>query len=110
VKALDLIITSVDRLVLARTYDISSWLRLGLKELCTQASWPSDEDCRRIGLEDVMRIARAREALRGCANILLPDTEQDSIVDGVFDLVDRSAEPGHEDATSSASGSGEHQD
>jgi hypothetical protein len=58
------ITTPVDRIVLARSFDIDEWLQDAYEAVCTQASPPTDEECRRLGFEDVIGIVEARDYFR----------------------------------------------
>jgi hypothetical protein len=53
----------VDKIVLGGLYGVESWMRAAFKEVCKQKEWLSDVDCRRLGLENVIKIAKAREAI-----------------------------------------------
>jgi hypothetical protein len=54
----------VDRVVLARVYGIKHWLPLAYQTLCEREVFLSDEEGLRLGIEDVLKIGRARTAMR----------------------------------------------
>jgi hypothetical protein len=54
----------VDRVVLAHAYDVGHWLPLGYQELCEREVCLSDEDGLKLGILDVLKIARLRVAMR----------------------------------------------
>jgi hypothetical protein len=49
--------------VLARKYDVPSWVKDAYFAICTADRLPSDEDIDRLGFEDLKKIARARNEL-----------------------------------------------
>jgi hypothetical protein len=56
--------TPVDRVVLGHMYDVRHWLLPAYQEICEDEAWLSDEEGRRLGIDDVLKIGRARHALR----------------------------------------------
>jgi hypothetical protein len=56
--------TLVDHVVLGHMYDVRHWLLPAYQEICEDEAWLSDEEGRRLGIDDVLKIGRARHALR----------------------------------------------
>jgi hypothetical protein len=56
--------TPVDRVVLGHMYDVRHWLLPAYQEICEYEAWLSDEEGRRLGINDVLKIGRVRHALR----------------------------------------------
>jgi len=54
-------IRSVDRILLARQYDVPNWLRIGYTGLAQQHQSISREDAEKIGWETAFQLCRARE-------------------------------------------------
>jgi hypothetical protein len=86
ISKLESLLSSVDKIVLGRACNVHHWLQPAFEEVCSQANWLSDDDCRRIGLEDVMKIARVREILRGGAQIVEDREQTTNVVLEVFTL------------------------
>jgi hypothetical protein len=86
ISKLESLLSAVDKIVLGRTCDVQHWLQPAFEEVCSQANWLSDDDCQQIGLEDVMKIARAREILRGGAQIVEDKEQTTNVVQQVFKL------------------------
>jgi hypothetical protein len=49
--------------VLARKYDVPSWVKDAYFAVCTAEKLPSDEDLDRLGFEDLKKIVRVRDEL-----------------------------------------------
>jgi hypothetical protein len=64
VKKLHDTTSSVDKIVLANEYRVREWLKPAYLDLCQVSSLPSEADCKRLGLDTVLKIGRAREAMR----------------------------------------------
>jgi hypothetical protein len=64
VKRLHDTTSSVDKIVLANEYGVREWLKPAYLDLCQAPSLPSEADCERLGLDIVLKIGRAREAMR----------------------------------------------
>jgi hypothetical protein len=84
IPKLEPLLSAVDKIVLARTYDVWPWLQPAFEEVCSQASWLSDGDCRRIGFEDIMKIAR--EILRSGVCIIEDKGQQAEVVEEIIKL------------------------
>jgi hypothetical protein len=54
-------IGSVDRILLARQYDVPVWLRMGINELAQCHEGISREDAEKIGWETALQLCRVRE-------------------------------------------------
>jgi hypothetical protein len=87
----------VDRVVLAHTYDIDHWLPLAYNALCARTEWLSDEEGLKLGIHDVLKIGRARAAMR-TENVTLNDSARFTLVHDIFH-----PSPDHGGATRSAS-------
>jgi hypothetical protein len=104
IRKLDSNITGVDMVVLGRTYNVRAWLRPGYTDICTRADWLSDEDCRRVGLEDMIKIGRTRERIRGEA---MSDAARGALIDDAFQLRDPlpdTEDAGNEDTSEPTNG------
>ncbi|KAA1470535.1 hypothetical protein DENSPDRAFT_742471, partial [Dentipellis sp. KUC8613] len=62
--ALQRIASSVDKVVLGRTYDIGAWLRPNLVALCDREQPLTMDEGLRLGVRDVILITSVRESLR----------------------------------------------
>jgi hypothetical protein len=58
------ITTPTDQIVLATQYGIDSWKPGAYVKICEHATWPTPDDCRRLGVEELIHIGQARETLR----------------------------------------------
>ncbi|KAJ7883275.1 hypothetical protein B0H13DRAFT_2047070 [Mycena leptocephala] len=54
-------IGSVDRILLARQYDVPAWLRMGISELARRHGGISREDAEKIGWETAFQLCHVRE-------------------------------------------------
>jgi hypothetical protein len=80
-------ISSIDRVLLARQYDIDEWLVPALVEICTSDELPSDEDSERLGFATFRQIVRAQRRMRSPLGRLVVSTrEEEAIVKEVFGL------------------------
>jgi hypothetical protein len=79
------ITTPVDKLVLARDYDVSKWLAGAYLDVCQASEYPSDEDCLRLDRMTIVKIGRAREALRSPGK-LIASPARAKIIRRIFDL------------------------
>jgi hypothetical protein len=64
IKRLVDLTSCIDKIVLAREYDVDEWLKGAYVEVCKMDKLPSDEDCDRLGFDLFKKIARARESVR----------------------------------------------
>jgi hypothetical protein len=64
IKQLASLTTPVDKIIFGRLFDIDEWLEDAYVEVCESPHWLSNEDCQRLGLEEVVNIAQAREKIR----------------------------------------------
>jgi hypothetical protein len=77
--------TPIDKLVLARDYDVEEWLAGAYLAVCEAPAYPSDADCARLDRATIVRIGRAREALRSPRK-LVPSSACAEIIRRVFGL------------------------
>jgi hypothetical protein len=77
------ITTPIDKLVLARDYDIWEWLEGAYLDVCQSSEYPSDEDCHRLDRATIVMIGRAREALRS-PGTLIPFPARAELIRRVF--------------------------
>jgi hypothetical protein len=84
IKELSVITLPVDRIVLGHAYGIGGWLLPAYQTLCERDEWLSDEEGRCLGIDHVLKIIRARVAIRAKAPILDSSTCT-SIIAAVFD-------------------------
>jgi hypothetical protein len=54
------IVNAVEKIVLARKYDIQGWLSGALFEICSRDGLPNDHEIVQLGYEVFVQIARAR--------------------------------------------------
>jgi hypothetical protein len=78
------ITTPIDRLVLARDYNIGEWLAGAYLDVCQASEYPSDEDCLRLDRATIVMIGRAREALRS-PGTLVPFPARAELIRRVFE-------------------------
>jgi hypothetical protein len=79
------ITTPVDQIVLAARYAIDHWKPNAYLKICEQDAWLSPEDCRRVGLEELIKIGEARQALRSPTMMIAP-SEREAVITSVFSL------------------------
>jgi hypothetical protein len=87
------ITTPVDKLVLAQNYAVHEWRASAYLAICADSHWLSDEDGCRLGLEVVMKIGRARDALR-TPSLLISSGRHASLIADVFGLCDNAGDRG----------------
>jgi hypothetical protein len=75
----------IDRLVLARDYDVCEWMEEAYLAVCQSSEYPSDEDCLRLDPVTIVRIGRAREALRSPGTLVLSERHPE-VVRRIFKL------------------------
>jgi hypothetical protein len=56
--------TSVKRIVLGRIYNVTWWLQDAYQNVCERVEWLTEAEAQRLGLDDVFKIASARDQLR----------------------------------------------
>jgi hypothetical protein len=84
IKQLDVLsLPAVDKLLLGRGYNVPSWIQPAFRRLCEQGAELSDEEGRKLGLEDVLLINRLRGQFR-MPTALRPDVERRKILDDAF--------------------------
>jgi hypothetical protein len=86
VEKLAPITSAVDKIVYGRAFDIAEWMSDAYRDICEQPDWPVDDDCRRLGLEAVMNIARARQAIRTSTELKSSRDERNAIMKAIFKL------------------------
>jgi hypothetical protein len=92
IAELSTLTSAVDKIVLGARYTIPEWLPPAYLALCEQPAWPTDEDCRRLGFDVLIRLGRAREALRcGAAPALVSPAARSAIVARYLPNSDRSS-------------------
>jgi hypothetical protein len=64
IKRLVPLTSCIDKIVLAREYDVDEWLKGVNVKACKMDKLPSDKDCDRLGFDLFKKIARAWESLR----------------------------------------------
>jgi hypothetical protein len=77
----------VDRIVLARAYGIMYWLPRAYQTLCERTEWLSDDEGHCLGIENFLKIARARAGMRG-QDVILDSAASAALVRHTFGLVD----------------------
>ncbi|KAI0028828.1 hypothetical protein K488DRAFT_28099, partial [Vararia minispora EC-137] len=60
-RKLDTLISSFDRLMLARAYNIDQWVEEALRDLCTRSKPLTVGEIRQISIEDIAFVTEARE-------------------------------------------------
>jgi hypothetical protein len=73
----------VDRIILARAYDVKEWLPLAYQTLCQREACLSDAEGHRLGIDDVLKIARGRMAMRS-KEVVLDAPGRIALVDELF--------------------------
>jgi hypothetical protein len=79
----------VDRVVLAHAYDVGHWLPLAYQALCEREECLSDEDGLKLGIHDVLKIARLRVAMRS-GKVMLDGPARAVLVRDAFKPVEKS--------------------
>ncbi|KDQ59110.1 hypothetical protein JAAARDRAFT_33840 [Jaapia argillacea MUCL 33604] len=75
----------IDKIVLGRKYDIPDWLRDAYVAVCERREPISLEEAMRLGLEEVVKISKARHELRDRrAEFVLSRSEVKEMVDRIF--------------------------
>lgn len=64
IKELALIASPIDKVVLGREHDITSWLADAYRAVCERPEALSEEEGTRLGMPEAMKIAKAREEMR----------------------------------------------
>jgi hypothetical protein len=64
ITRLSLLTSPIDRVLLARKYGVDVWLLPAYQQICEREAWLSDEEGRQLGIDDVMKIGRARQSIR----------------------------------------------
>jgi hypothetical protein len=64
IKQLTSLTTPADKIIFGRLFHIGEWLEDAYQTVCKSPDWLSNEDCQRLGLEEVVNIAQAREKIR----------------------------------------------
>jgi hypothetical protein len=85
IDQLSVLTTAMDRIVLGHEYSVVGWLPDAYLDVCEQIELPSDEELERLDMKDLMRLMRAREAIRTPAQ-LLPQDVRSQKVDSLFEL------------------------
>jgi hypothetical protein len=96
IDKLSTLTSPIDKVVLAREYGVSHWLPLAYRDICAREEWLSDEEGYRLGLGDVLKIGRARQAMRSTC----PATPLFAIIKQVFDCNDEASESEQTTSTS----------
>jgi hypothetical protein len=78
----------VDRVVLAHAYDVGQWLPLAYQALCEREECLSDEDGLKLGIHDVLKIARLRVAMRS-GRVILDGPARTMLVRDAFKPVEK---------------------
>jgi hypothetical protein len=86
IKMLEPLTSALEKVVLGNQYRIVNWLPNAYLDLCERTEPLSDEEGEQLGLYDVLRIARAREHLRG-AHIVATRCQRQDIVTSIFSAV-----------------------
>jgi len=63
-RKLDALISSYERLLIARAYDVDEWVEEALHGLCTRSESLTLDEANRMQLEDVVFVAEVRERAR----------------------------------------------
>jgi hypothetical protein len=77
----------VNRIVLARAYVITYWLPRAYQTLCERTEWLFDDEGYCLGIENVLKIARARAGMRG-QDVILNSAMSAALVHHTFGLID----------------------
>jgi hypothetical protein len=85
IDKLSVLTTAMDRIVLGHEYSVVGWLSAAYLDVCEQMVLPSDEELERLDIKDLMRLMRAREAIRTPAQLLPMDVRRQKIGD-LFEL------------------------
>jgi hypothetical protein len=84
IRELSILTTSAQRIVLGKHYGIHHWLRPAYKDMCEREEGVSDEEGELLGLKDVLKIARARQALRNPPQLIGSSRNSDTVLDDIF--------------------------
>jgi hypothetical protein len=85
IRQLSSLTTPVDRVVLGRKYGIEHWLGPAYQAICERDEWLSEEEGSRLGLEDVLKIGRARQLMIAHATVKVA-VQRDAVLYEVFSI------------------------
>jgi hypothetical protein len=85
IDRLSVLTTAMDRIVLGHEYSVVGWLSDAYLDVCEQPKLPSDEELEHLDKKDLMRLMRAREAIRAPAQLLPLDVRRQK-VDSLFEV------------------------
>jgi hypothetical protein len=87
VRQLDNLTTPIDRIALGKQYGIDHWLSPAYQAVCERDLSLTDEEGMRLGLMDVLKIARARQIIRSSTLLMTPATRSVAL-DAWFGTID----------------------
>jgi hypothetical protein len=64
---------------------VDEWRADAFLDVCLAPSWPLDDDCRRLGMETMIKVGRAREELRTPGQ-LIPSARHAAIIANIFEI------------------------
>jgi hypothetical protein len=70
IQKLTPITSAIDKIVLAREHAVDEWLGDSYLAVCEAPTLPPPEDCRRLGMDDLIRVIGAWEAMHTLPNAL----------------------------------------
>ncbi|KAI0654482.1 hypothetical protein C8Q70DRAFT_521812 [Cubamyces menziesii] len=77
VQRLETLATPIDRILLAREYDIPNWLENAYYDLCVREDSLTYDEGVRLGMADVILIAELRQRIRGAVmRVALPPEQR----------------------------------
>jgi hypothetical protein len=79
------IISDIDKIVYGHRYSVSDWPLDGYQSVCSRSSWLTEEEGRRLGLDDVLRIGQVF-FLTGVTNSDVPQEYIQTFVEQTFGL------------------------
>jgi hypothetical protein len=85
IDRLSVLTTAMDRIVLGHEYSVVGWLSDAYLDVCEQPKLPSDEELEHLDKKDLMRLMRAREAIRAPSQLLPLDVRRQK-VDNLFEV------------------------
>lgn len=74
IENLSRLVTTVDKIVLAREFDVEPWLVEGYTALCCRDLPPNVEEGRILGVDDIIKIVHIRHRIAASSEPLPPDS------------------------------------
>jgi hypothetical protein len=84
VQRLKALTTPIDKIVLSRAYAIQEWVEDSYLDITEAKTLPSLNDCRRLGLDTLYELSRAREMITCSGGVIWSAIERRALILGYF--------------------------